>query len=332
MLTSACGDSPSDPSTQLQISCPAAQTAESVAGDPVIVNYASPMASGGTAPVTTTCTPATGSPFPVGTTTVNCTAHDAHQHAATCSLAVTVTKVGTLSATRFMAFGDSITFGAPSIACNPAPAGLSLREYFRRDSELLFRMTSTRAAPSTSYPTVLQALLASRYLTQQTVVLNEGVGGEAITGVDYPGTIARMRDRVRADAPQIVLLLEGINDINEKFFHDPSRIPQVPEALHDLIKEARQNGAQQVFLGTLLPEDPNGCRGSRGYDLVAPANDQIRAMAIAEGVPLVDVYQAFGGVPGPYIGVQDGLHPTDLGYQKMAETFLDTIKKNLETH
>ena len=47
----------------------------------------------------------------IGTTTVSCTATDALQRQATCEFNVTVTKLAQLSRLRFMAFGDSITFG-----------------------------------------------------------------------------------------------------------------------------------------------------------------------------------------------------------------------------
>src|SRR6185295_13624087 len=86
-----------------------------------------------------------------------------------------------------------------------------------------------------------------------------------------------------------------------------------------------------VMVGTLLPERPmseGGCRG-RGPELIAPANDQIRALVQSEGEVLVDLYEAFGGVPGTLIGV-DGLHPTEEGYAKMAETFYEEIKRRLE--
>src|SRR6185436_12460305 len=104
--------------------------------------------------------------------------------------------------------------------------------------------------------------------------------------------------RLSADSPQAVLLQEGINDINDYFVHDVSRLPQLTKAFRDMIREIRP---RPIFIGTLLPEDRNGCRGMNGYDLVAPANDLIRTMAASEGVVLVDLYQAFGGVPGPYL-------------------------------
>jgi hypothetical protein len=55
-----------------------------------IVNYPDPVASGGVAPITIICNPPSGSVFPVGATTVNCTATDATGKTATCSFRVTV--------------------------------------------------------------------------------------------------------------------------------------------------------------------------------------------------------------------------------------------------
>ena len=85
----------------------------------------------------------------------------------------------------------------------------------------------------------------------------------------------------------------------------------------------------QTLLGTLLPQNSSGCRG-RVADSIAPANDQIKAMAVGEGAVVVDLFQAFGGAPGPYIGMEDGLHPTPLGYEKMAQTFLESIRTSFE--
>ena len=323
LVASGCGDPPMDPTPQLQISCPTSKSVESLTGDPVSVDYGVPTASGGAQPVTTSCNPSSRALFSVGTTNITCTARDTNQNIASCVLNVTVTRPGTLSATRFMAFGDSITFGPLLTVCSSASAQ-SLREWLQLDALFLRRLTTHDTPPATSYPSVLQGLLRSRYVTQLATIVNEGFGGERVRD---PATLVRLRQRLFADSPEVVLLQEGINDINEDFFHDLSRLPQLVTTLRDMIREIRP---RPVLLGTLLPEDPNGCRGSRGYDLVAPANEQIRAMAASENnVTAVDLYQAFGGAPGPYLN-DDGLHPNPIGYQKMAETFFDSIKKTFE--
>ena len=94
-----------------------------------------------------------------------------------------------------------------------------------------------------------------------------------------------------------------------------------------MIVLARGRGVR-VFLGTLLPQQPGACRGYAPAS-IAPTNTLIRAQAVADGVVLVDLYQAFGGVATPYIG-PDGLHPNEEGYRLIAETFRDTIKSTLE--
>ena len=63
--------------------------------------------------------------------------------------------------------------------------------------------------------------------------------------------------------------------------------------------------------------------------LIVPANTQIASMAASEGVPLVDLYQAFSGQLNTLLD-EDGLHPSDAGYEKIAQTFYETIRQRLE--
>lgn len=78
--------------TPPQIMCPADIVA---ANDPgqcsVAVNYPSPVATDNCSGVSIACNPPSGSFFPVGTTTVTCTATDAASNSATCTFTVTVT-------------------------------------------------------------------------------------------------------------------------------------------------------------------------------------------------------------------------------------------------
>jgi lysophospholipase L1-like esterase len=98
-----------------------------------------------------------------------------------------------------------------------------------------------------------------------------------------------------------------------------------------MIRIARARGIES-YVGSQLPQRPIGIAGScRGFNPngVAPANDQIRAMAASEGAVYVDLFSAFGGTPGTLIG-PDGLHPTQAGYAKIADTFYDEIRRRLE--
>ena len=79
--------------------------------DGLAITFQAPEATRGQSPVTVACSPESGSTFPIGLTTVTCTATDALERQATCQFNVTVTKLPQLSRLRYMAFGDSITAG-----------------------------------------------------------------------------------------------------------------------------------------------------------------------------------------------------------------------------
>jgi hypothetical protein len=70
------------------ITCPANVSVSS--NVPIAVNYPPPTASDNCPGVTASCVPASGSTFPVGTTTVTCTATDASTNTATCTFTVSV--------------------------------------------------------------------------------------------------------------------------------------------------------------------------------------------------------------------------------------------------
>ena len=75
---------------KLTVLCPANQTVASQDGNSVVVNY-SATTSGGVAPISVTGNPASGSAFPVGTTSVAVTAQSSDGQTASCSFTVTVT-------------------------------------------------------------------------------------------------------------------------------------------------------------------------------------------------------------------------------------------------
>ena len=259
-----------------------------------MVSYPSVTVGGGMAPVPVTCTPPSGAMFPVGSTAVLCVATDARQRSESCSFSITVQPPVRSSATTYTAFGDSIT------------EGLSLPP----------RLIPN---PPGSYPAILQALLSSRYTAQTMVVYDEGIGGRKVVE-DLP----RLRTALTAEHPEALLLFEGANDLNEL---GAAGMSAVVTGLQAMIREGRSRAAT-VFVATLLPQRPGGQR-AYAPTLIAPTNDQIRVMAAAEGVTLVDLYAAFGGVAGTLIG-DDGLHPNADGKQKIAETFFDAIRSRLE--
>jgi lysophospholipase L1-like esterase len=259
---------------------------------PTPVVYEPPRVVAGEPPLETTCSPGSGTAFPLGQSSVACTTRDATARTDACTFTVTVTGSPRLAATRLMAFGNSITAGEDAFS-----------------------------VVEQSYPVVLEALLRERYIRQAhaITVVNKGQGGERAREA-----LDRLRSELSAVQPEVLLLEEGVNDIAGG---NAVRIPPLIEGLTEMVREAKARGVR-VYLGTLLPVRAGGRR--TGTSLLVPeVNAQIRALAQREGATLVDLYEGFGGTPDPYIDVDD-LHPTVLGYQKMAEIFFDVIRATLE--
>jgi lysophospholipase L1-like esterase len=302
LCAAACSGSTTKPTPTPdapKITCPAAQTQASRDGQAVSVTYPPPAVIGGATPVAMTCSPTSPSTFPIGSTNVTCSAVDALSRTDACSFAVIVTAPPRIGATRFVAFGDSISHGVLGLA--PKAVG--------------------DPGPPVGYPFKLRTLLANRYTAQTISMTDEGLPAESVTmGVTrLPGVLTR-------DQPEVLLLLEGVNDLNGG---RDAAIPTVKAGLTTMVREARGRGLA-VFLATLLPQRPPGePPRAKAPASIPPANAEIRAVAAGNGATLVDLFAAFDGQTGTLLG-PDGLHPNDAGYQKMAEVFFQAIRDRLE--
>ncbi len=301
----ACGGSgagPTPPGPEPAITCPANVEAVAHNGEDPIVNFDAPATQGGDAPVTVACTPASGSTFPVGTNTVNCTATDAAKRSASCSFTVNVSGVPTLTKLKFVAFGDSITEGQTS----PDPTILLLN-------------------PADAYPAKLQQLLRARYVDQTVTVINKGRSGEKV----HEDGEKRFPGVLDDEKPDVVLLLDGANDLlRAGNAGDPEdAISPIIGSLEEMVQSAKRRHIP-VMLATFPPQRRDGKRGA-GAPAVPELNDEIRRLAADEGATLVDLYDGLGGTPDGSIGV-DGLHPTVSGYTKIAEIWFEAIKKKYE--
>jgi lysophospholipase L1-like esterase len=196
---------------------------------------------------------------------------------------------------RYLAFGDSLTEGVVS-----AP------------------YTQTLVTTPHAYPARLAEVLRGRYRDQPEIaVFNEGKAGEFSTDGK-----TRLPDAIKAHAPEVLLLLEGANDIN---FLGRRGITRVVIALEDMIKDASRRGLV-VFVGT-LPRQREGGRNAGGAEFVEELNVQIRKTALEEGATVVDVYNQ---LDLSLVG-EDGLHLTEAGYVRLAEIFAAAIRQAFET-
>ena len=198
---------------------------------------------------------------------------------------------------KILCFGDSLTYGvtleAPSL-----PPG-----------------TETDLALVEGYIPKLWRLLESKYGAGFELV-NAGIPGErTIEGVE------RIRNEMRIHDPDLVLLLEGIVDVN----NSAPRFPVVRENLVEMMTLVERDG-RLVIVGTYPLLNPDGFRTS-GAAFIPRLNDVIRQEANRLSVQIADHEKAVDlNGQGP-----DGLHPNNIGYEGMANTWLTAIEELAET-
>lgn len=245
--------------------------------------------------------------FAIGQTSVECSAKDALEQTASCAFPVTVTRIPSISKTRFLAFGDSITLGEVSFPVSSS-GGLGTS----------FKLIQV---PSAAYPTVLGKQLIARYTSQEDSisVANYGLGGEKAVNA---------RDRFIAALgtarPDVVLLMEGSNDIA---LGEDGAASSAAREIGIMVGEARRRG-MFVFLATTAPGRPGGSKTISPI-LLTDYNNRMRSVAGSTGATLLDINAALATDVTRYIGV-DGLHPNEAGYAKIAETFYNAIRSQFE--
>jgi lysophospholipase L1-like esterase len=302
-LSVGCGGSSSSPSptptqptpvaTPLTLTCPSPIVLRTTTGQPVPAGYAQPQSTGGTAPVTVACTPASGAPVPVGQTTVTCTATDARQQTATCGFTVAVAIAPTLSVERFLSLGDSFTAGTVSRVQREIPGG--------------------------NYVQKLQFLLTERYPDQRFSLTNAGVPGQFVDQIEDRYPVA-----LRQSNAQVMMLEGGANDLNAD---GPRAITDIVTRLERMTRDAEGRGVS-VILTTLTPQRPGSTKGTSSQ-AVRDLNVRIRDLCRRYNTGCADLYAAFGNEQSPLIG-SDGLHPTLAGYDVIAETYFDVIRRLFE--
>jgi lysophospholipase L1-like esterase len=305
MCGAGCNNTPSAPTPAPvvadppELTCPAPVTVSALTSAGATVTYALPESRKGQGTVSVVCTPASGNTFPVGETQAQCVATDSLSRTGLCTFSVTVAGPPRLRATRIMAFGDSLTVGATILSNDPY---------------------DVIHPPETAYPTVLRQLLSARYTDQTITVFNRGLPGEQASRA-LPRFIATFA----ADAPDVVVLQEGYNDVKQQDT-EAAGIANAIAGVRELAGEARRRGAR-VFICTLAPGRPG--RIQIQNSALQFINDQLRQVARAEGAVLVDLYGALSPDVNANVSI-DGLHLTPLGYRRVAETVFAAIRADLE--
>jgi lysophospholipase L1-like esterase len=234
--------------------------------------------------------------FSIGETAIQCTATDADNTHASCAFGVTVRVSRTIARTKFLAFGDSITAGAVSVA--------PLIMLARPDG----------------YPFKLEQMLQQRYPGQPVVVIEHGFGGE-----DTREGARRLPAILQAEQPEVLLLLEGINNINALM------TSRQASGLRTMIEEAQLRRVE-VIIATVMPVRPTWRHYQPGNtsSKIEALNTEILVLAAQYGLgPPVDLFALFQA--NMHLIGADGLHPTVEGQTRIAEAFRDEIVRRYDS-
>jgi len=191
---------------------------------------------------------------------------------------------------KYIGFGDSITYGY--IYYEPAPE----RGYIPR----------------------LETLLDQNF--GDTEVVNEGWPGEGT----YYG-LSRIDSVINEHLARYLLLMEGTNDI----VYDEVSMDTAAFNLKEMVRRCIDFGIFPA-IATIIPRKDWRWYFDFYRDRIFDLNDKIREIAQDSQIPLIDHFNLFLDYPEEEGGWQSLLsdynHPTEEGYQLMAEEWYEEIK------
>lgn len=214
----------------------------------------------------------------------------------------------TLTVTRILAFGDSLTEGRSD--------GLPL-------SPWSWGGVSSHFNEPTSYPMQLKELIKEKYANGNSVtVVNAGRGGERLDGA----TKDRLETEIDDHNPDVLLLLHGVNNLNFEgdSATEEALVIETGNRLDELIELAKDlKPGIRILLATLPPQKAGASSKTKGAQLVPAYNDEVKLNASEEKCVLVDLYTVINKNTDLTL---DGLHITEAGNLKMAQAFLAKLK------
>lgn len=182
-------------------------------------------------------------------------------------------------------------------------------------------------------------------------VVNRGIGGnrilrdssyvEELPGHNACAGIAAVKrfhqDVFETETPDLILLLEGVNDLMHPYLL--GRMEELPEAEElieaytSFIREAHREGSR-ICLGTILPYNyPNAYQGPEGEAVRHKVNDWIRSQKLADGMvdfEKITASEKDASYMKDHYHLGDGLHPNTEGGRAMAEAVMEKFFDDLE--
>jgi lysophospholipase L1-like esterase len=166
------------------------------------------------------------------------------------------------------------------------------------------------------YPGRLEAKLRAHFGDGS--VVNRGADG-----TNSGEGAERILRNLRGNSPAFTIILYGTNDWNEVPCQDKPPC-DVAKNLALIVNETK-SAHSLPFLSTLAPVNPSLAASDRN-DWILATNNAIKDLGRAEGVFVIDLFEAFrrqGGDVSRFF--TDHVHPNAAGYEVIAEAFFQAI-------
>ena len=170
------------------------------------------------------------------------------------------------------------------------------------------------------------------YVPRLEVLLNENFGESKCDNLGWPSEItsrglARIEGVLSAYPSRCILIMEGTNDV---VFNNISMDTAVFN-LKEMAQRCLDYGAFPA-LATIIPRRDNVWNSEYYRERIYYLNEQIRQVTAELAIPLVEQFNTFNDYPETDGGVlsllsEDLKHPSEKGYQLMAQTWFEGIQK-----
>jgi acyl-CoA thioesterase-1 len=199
---------------------------------------------------------------------------------------------------------DSARQVTPAIAPTPPPAAQGPKVAFLGDS-----IAAGLHLPSDqAFPAVLQRMLAARGKPFE--LLNAGVSGDTTAGG------LRRVDWILKQQPALVVVELGANDGMRG-----QPVAEIEQNLRAIVERIRERGAAVLLLGIRIPP-------SYGQSYVEAFDGIYPRIAKQLKVDFVPFFMQ-SVVTDPKLNLPDGIHPTQQGHERLAETVAVPLEQAL---
>lgn len=165
------------------------------------------------------------------------------------------------------------------------------------------------------YIEFLHDMLMSRYPQAGIRIINSGIPGDTA-----PGGLYRLQQDALSYSPDLVLVQFALNDA-----FCGSSLGEFRRAIEAIIERIRQESSAEVLLLTsTLPADASD------FEVVAPFYAELKQIAKDQACKIATVDEYWGdaiagGCDHEQLVLHDRVHPSEAGYQIMAEAIMNCL-------